>query len=81
MGLSTLYGCTIHTHYTQEGVFNPLILFSEKKLFTPGPLGVSPAVRAAMNVDVGSRDAEFINAIKTIRRNLVEIAGNSSLLL
>ena len=49
--------------------------FSDKKLFTPGPLGTSPTVKSAMLRDLGSRDVEFIKLIKTIRKKLVDIAG------
>ncbi|OXA42808.1 2-aminoethylphosphonate--pyruvate transaminase [Folsomia candida] len=45
-----------------------------KKLFTPGPLGVSPTVRAALTRDLGSRDGEFIALVKSIREQLVDIA-------
>ncbi|XP_060596765.1 2-aminoethylphosphonate--pyruvate transaminase-like [Ruditapes philippinarum] len=50
---------------------------SDKKLFTPGPLGTSPTVKSAMLRDLGSRDVEFIKLIKTIRSKLVQIAGVS----
>ena len=48
----------------------------DKKLFTPGPLCTSPTVKSAMLRDLGSRDIEFINLVKNLRRKLVEIAGN-----
>ncbi|KAL8589749.1 hypothetical protein ACOMHN_027257 [Nucella lapillus] len=47
----------------------------DKKLFTPGPLGVSMTVKEAMLRDLGSRDAEFIKLIKFIRSRLVQISG------
>jgi aspartate aminotransferase-like enzyme len=50
-------------------------VFSDKKLFTPGPLGTSSTVKSAMLRDLGSRDVEFIKLIKTIRSKLVQIAG------
>ncbi|XP_038074738.1 2-aminoethylphosphonate--pyruvate transaminase-like [Patiria miniata] len=50
----------------------------EKKLFTPGPLGVSLSTKQAMLVDLGSRDLEFIQTVKSIRSRLVELAGVSS---
>ncbi|XP_078001341.1 bifunctional phosphonoacetaldehyde hydrolase/aminoethylphosphonate transaminase-like [Glandiceps talaboti] len=50
----------------------------EKKLFTPGPLGVSLTTRQAMLRDVGSRDIEFIEIIKFIRSKLLEVAGVST---
>jgi len=48
---------------------------SEKKLFTPGPLGVSHRVKQVMLRDVGSRDTEFINCVKFIREELLRISG------
>ena len=39
-----------------------------KLLFTPGPLTTSPTVKAAMLRDAGSRDAEFIETVRDIRR-------------
>lgn len=52
-----------------------------KKLFTPGPLGVSPTVRAALTRDLGSRDGEFIALVKSIREQLVDIAGERELIV
>lgn len=46
----------------------------DKKLFTPGPLGCSQTVKEAMLRDLGSRDGEFVNIIKLIRRKLLDIA-------
>ena len=59
--------------------FNILYFFnvSDKKLFTPGPLGVSMTVKEAMLRDLGSRDVEFINLVKLIRSRLVQIAGTN----
>ncbi|XP_045172374.2 2-aminoethylphosphonate--pyruvate transaminase-like [Mercenaria mercenaria] len=54
------------------------IKMSDKKLFTPGPLGTSSTVKSAMLRDLGSRDVEFIQLIKTIRSKLVQIAGVST---
>ena len=48
----------------------------EKKLFTPGPLGVSWSTKHAMMRDLGSRDKEFIAIVKHIRHALLELAGN-----
>ena len=45
-----------------------------KKLFTPGPLTTSKTVKEAMLNDVGSRDIEFINAVKEIRSKLLFLA-------
>ena len=46
-----------------------------KKLFTPGPLGVSMTTKEAMLKDVGSRDKEFVRLIQEIRTKLVDLAG------
>ena len=48
---------------------------TEKLLFTPGPLSTSTAVKDAMMRDLGSRDAEFIAAVREIRYGLVALAG------
>jgi 2-aminoethylphosphonate-pyruvate transaminase len=50
----------------------------DKLLFTPGPLTTSATVKAAMLRDVGSRDAEFITAVREIRASLLELAGAST---
>ena len=50
---------------------------SKKLLFTPGPLSTSFSVKEAMMEDVGSRDYEFIQAVKEIRNELLELAGVS----
>lgn len=49
----------------------------KKLLFTPGPLTTSDTVKQAMLRDVGSRDAEFIAAVKYIRNELLALAGVS----
>src|SRR6059058_3468879 len=46
-------------------------------LFTPGPLTTSATVKAAMQRDVGSRDADFIELVGGIRSKLLRIAGVS----
>ena len=48
---------------------------SDKLLFTPGPLTTSATVKAAMLHDAGSRDAEFIAAVRDIRKRLLRIGG------
>lgn len=53
-------------------------LSKDKKLFTPGPLGVTLSVKEAMLRDVGSRDSEFIECVKDIRQSLLDIAGVDS---
>jgi len=58
---------------------NIFSFLSAKKLFTPGPLGVSPAVRAALGRDVGSRDPEFIQIVQSVQEKIVEIAGKFSI--
>ncbi|XP_078001291.1 2-aminoethylphosphonate--pyruvate transaminase-like [Glandiceps talaboti] len=53
-------------------------LKGEKKLFTYGPVSLSLTTKQAMLKDVGSRDVEFIEAVKFIRSRLLEFAGVSS---
>jgi 2-aminoethylphosphonate-pyruvate transaminase len=45
------------------------------KLFTPGPLTTSPTVKAAMQVDLGSRDARFLAVVAEIRSQLLALGG------
>lgn len=45
----------------------------DKLLFTPGPLTTSPTVKQAALRDLGSRDFEFINLVRDIRRRLVAL--------
>lgn len=45
------------------------------RLFTPGPLNTSDAVRDAMQRDIGSRDMEFVRIVRGIRTDLLAIAG------
>jgi 2-aminoethylphosphonate-pyruvate transaminase len=47
--------------------------WKDKALFTPGPLTTSRTVKQAMLRDLGSRDAEFINIVKDVRRRLVAL--------
>ena len=47
--------------------------WKDKALFTPGPLTTSATTKQAMLRDLGSRDAEFINTVKDVRRRLVEL--------
>lgn len=49
----------------------------DKLLFTPGPLTTSRTVKEAMLHDVGSRDEEFIQMVRDIRRQLLELGGAS----
>ena len=50
---------------------------TDKLLFTPGPLTTSQTVKQAMLCDLGSRDTEFIHAVREVRRRLVSLAGVS----
>jgi 2-aminoethylphosphonate-pyruvate transaminase len=47
---------------------------ADKKLFTPGPLTTSATTRQAMLRDIGSRDAEFIGLVRSIRERLLQLA-------
>lgn len=47
--------------------------WKDKVLFTPGPLTTSQTVKQVMLRDLGSRDVEFIELVKDIRRKLVEL--------
>ncbi len=47
--------------------------WKDKVLFTPGPLTTSQTVKQALLRDLGSRDFEFIQTIKHIRQQLLEI--------
>ena len=51
----------------------PKVVSEDKKLYTPGPLTTSPGVKNAMLRDMGSRDAEFISTIKSIRQGLLKV--------
>jgi 2-aminoethylphosphonate-pyruvate transaminase len=53
----------------------PRNILKAKKLYTPGPLGVTLSVKEAMLRDVGSRDIEFVDTIKFIRQSILKIAG------
>ena len=46
----------------------------KKLLFTPGPLTTSKTVKEAMLEDVGSRDHEFVQAVKEISSELLRLA-------
>ncbi|MHC4322722.1 MAG: 2-aminoethylphosphonate--pyruvate transaminase [Planctomycetota bacterium] len=52
--------------------------WKDKILFTPGPLTTSRTVKQALLRDLGSRDIEFIELVKDIRRKLVELGQASS---
>ncbi|MGB9596424.1 MAG: 2-aminoethylphosphonate--pyruvate transaminase [Candidatus Poribacteria bacterium] len=51
---------------------------ADKILFTPGPLTTSQTVKLAMLRDLGSRDTEFINIVKQIRKSLLKLAGDEN---
>jgi 2-aminoethylphosphonate-pyruvate transaminase len=44
-----------------------------KLLFTPGPLNTSATVKEAMLRDVGSRDKDFVELVRDIRRRLLDL--------
>lgn len=50
---------------------------NDRLLFTPGPLTTSRTVKEAMLRDLGSRDEEFIEIVRDVRRRLVALAGAS----
>jgi 2-aminoethylphosphonate-pyruvate transaminase len=50
-------------------------MITNKLLFTPGPLTTSDTVKAAMLDDAGSRDAEFLAIVRSIRERLLAIGG------
>lgn len=50
--------------------------WKDKALFTPGPLTTSMTVKQAMLRDLGSRDTDFIEVVKEIRKRLVELCAN-----
>ena len=49
-----------------------------KILLTPGPLNTSRKVKEAMLTDYGSRDPNFIDIIKQIKKKILRIANVSS---
>ena len=57
--------------YTISFIFS----VADKKLFTPGPLSCSRTVKKAMQRDLGSRDIDFIQAVKDVRSELLKVAG------
>lgn len=56
---------------------SPEVPGREPLLFTPGPLTTSPAVKIAMQVDLGSRDSLFMKVIKDVQNGLLAMAGVS----
>ncbi|XP_022239337.1 uncharacterized protein LOC106457627 [Limulus polyphemus] len=63
-----------YTIETRELLGNKKVV---KKLFTPGPLGVSVATKEAMLQDIGSREKEFTDTVKLIRQLLLDLANVS----
>jgi 2-aminoethylphosphonate-pyruvate transaminase len=49
--------------------------WKDRALFTPGPLTTSRTVKQAMLRDLGSRDSEFIEIVRDIRRRLLALGG------
>jgi 2-aminoethylphosphonate-pyruvate transaminase len=49
--------------------------WKDKALFTPGPLSTSRTVKQAMLRDLGSRDDEFVEVVRDVRRRLVTLTG------
>lgn len=45
------------------------------RLYTPGPLTTSAAVKAVMQCDVGSRDGEFTARVRAVRAGLVALVA------
>ena len=48
------------------------------RLFTPGPLTTSAGVKAAMQVDLGSRDSRFLRVVAEVRSELLRMGGVAS---
>ena len=46
-------------------------------LFTPGPLTTSATTKAAMQIDLGSRDARFLSVVRNVRSELLRVGGVS----
>jgi 2-aminoethylphosphonate-pyruvate transaminase len=46
-----------------------------KLLFTPGPLNTKESVKTAMQRDMGSRDPEFLQIVREIREQILDVAG------
>ena len=72
----------VHTFLTAEmnnerfsvmGTKTKIVGWKDKILFTPGPLTTSRLVKQAMLRDLGSRDFDFIQLVREIRRQLLEV--------
>lgn len=55
----------------------PLSTAHDKPLFTPGPLTTSRTVKEAMLRDLGSRDHAFRDVVRSVRDELLALAGVS----
>ncbi len=55
--------------------FEPEDRMGRRVLFTPGPLTTTRTVRAALQDDIGSWDADCIELVAKIRADLVAVAG------
>lgn len=53
----------------------PPALSRPQRLFTPGPLSTTATVKAAMLVDLGSRDPVFLRTVAELRTELLAIAS------
>ena len=42
-------------------------------LFTPGPITTSPAVKAALSFDFGTRDPDFTKMVANIKETILKI--------
>lgn len=47
----------------------------QKVLFTPGPLCTSATVKAAMQIDLGTRDQEYANIVERLQQELLDFAN------
>ena len=63
-----------HSTANEERVMQ-LPTAKDKALFTPGPLTTSRTVKQAMLRDLGSRDDEFIELVREVRRRLLALAA------
>jgi len=63
----------IFTQHFSDFPVKYIIMSFKKLLFTPGPLTTSKTVKEAMLQDMGSRDHEFMDAVKDIRNQLLSI--------
>lgn len=74
---STSFPLVHSRDYTMEIREHPANTNIVKKIFTPGPLGVSMTTKEAMMQDIGSREEEFTDTVKSIRQLLLDLANVS----